>query len=161
LPRAGFGASLSAGEWHCFRVRPANHPRRRIAGAAGLLDRFLDEGLVAGLLRAAGSGSARELTAALTVGGGLSRKEALIGQGRAADLAVNVVLPFFHGMATRQGPRGEAYLQLYHRFGRLQPNELTREMAGQLLEPAWPGVVTNARRQQGLLHLHSLLTGAS
>jgi hypothetical protein len=51
LPRAGFGAPLSGQEWHCFRVRPPNHPRRRIAGAAPLLARFLGPGLVAGLGR--------------------------------------------------------------------------------------------------------------
>ena len=27
--RDGFGPALYPGEWHCFRVRPPNHPRRR------------------------------------------------------------------------------------------------------------------------------------
>lgn len=36
-------------EWHLFRVRPTNHPRRRILGAAVLLARFLEQGLAAGL----------------------------------------------------------------------------------------------------------------
>ena len=34
---AGYGCPMNAAEWHCFRVRPANHPRHRIGGAARLL----------------------------------------------------------------------------------------------------------------------------
>ncbi len=156
LPRTGFGVPLSAGEWHCFRVRPSNHPRRRISGAARLLDRYIEQGLVAGLGRVAGTGSPRELTLALEVGPDPGGKQAWIGRGRARDLAVNVVLPFLHGLGSRH-----ECLDLYQRFSKLQENELTREMADQLVDPAWGGVVTTARRQQGLLHLHSLLGGAS
>ena len=158
LPRAGFGTPLDGGEWHCFRVRPSNHPRRRIAGAAGLLDRFLEEGLTTGLLRATGDGP-RQLTLALMVTGGSGQKPTFIGPGRAADLAVNVVLPFFHGLAGDDESPGE-FLDLYQRFGRLQENELTREMAAQLLDPSWRGELNSARRQQGLLHLHSVIIGA-
>jgi hypothetical protein len=162
LPRTGFGAPLPAGEWHCFRVRPSNHPRRRISGAARLLDRFIEEGLVAGLCRVAGAGSPRELTLALEVGGDTGGEKAWIGRSRARDLAVNVVLPFLHGLAGRRagGPSPQDCLALYRRFGKLQDNELTREMADQLVDTAWGGVLTTARRQQGLLHFHSLLSGA-
>ncbi|MDP6548892.1 MAG: DUF2851 family protein [Dehalococcoidia bacterium] len=158
LPRTGFGAPLSAGEWHCFRVRPTNHPRRRIGGAARLLDRFIEEGLAAGLGRVASAGSPRELTLALEAGG----EKAWIGRARARDLAVNVVLPFLHALGSRPGggPSSGDCLALYRRFGKLQENELTREMAGQLVDPAWGGVLTTARRQQGLLHLHSLMGAA-
>ena len=164
VPRlVGFGRALMTREWHCFRVRPPNHPRHRIAGAAALLERFLEYGLLRGLMRAAASGSPKDLTSAMTVGGSPGRYEALIGQSRARDLAVNVVLPFCYGLAQSEpnGDQGQSFLDLYQRFGKLQENELTREMADQLLEPAWTGIVSNARRQQGLLHLHSQLAGAS
>ncbi len=155
VPRTGFEAPLSAGEWHCFRVRPSNHPRRRISGAARLLDRYIEEGLVAGPGRAAGAGNPRDLTLAL--------EQARIGRGWARDLAVNVVLLFFHGLGSHRagGPSSQGCLALYQLFGKLQENELTREMAGRLVDPAWSGVLTTARRQQGLLSLHSLLSGAS
>ena len=161
LPRSGFGPPLSAGEWHCFRVRPANHPRRRIGGAARLLDRFIEEGLAAGVGRVAGAGSPKELTLSLEVAGTPGGENAWVGQARARDLAVNVVLPFLHALGGRpEGrPSGRDCLAIYQRFGNLQENELTREMADQLVDPAWSGVVTTARRQQGLLHLHSLLGG--
>ena len=88
-----------------------------------------------------------------------------MGIGRARDLAVNVVLPCLHGLAEMGGDarRAESYLELYHRFGKLQDNELTREMTGQLVDPGWAAdprkLANNARRQQGLLHLKYLLSG--
>ena len=162
-PRDGFGPALYPGEWHCFRVRPPNHPRRRIAGAAVLLDRFLEVGLVQGLKQAAAGDGPKELTSALMVRGGANPKEALIGQSRARDLAVNVVLPFCYGLGDLDPAVSQrrVYQGQYQRFGKLQENRLTQEMADQLIEPGWTGVVATARRQQGLLHLHSLLTGST
>ena len=172
LPRVGFGSPLVSKEWHCFRLRPSNHPRRRIRGAAVLLDRFLDQGLVAGLAGACGSGNAKRLLSALSVSGehGLAanRQPALIGKDRASDLAVNVVLPFFHaldGLHPGRGPCGDP-LGFYRDFGNLQGNDLIREMSQQLFDPYWDvngssKIINSPRRQQGILRLHAVLTGAS
>lgn len=180
LPRGpGFGAPLTAANWHTVGVRPANHPRRRIAGAAELLARYLEPGLAADLGEVVRAASPKALEQALVVcGANISINEAgeaggaglaLVGGGWARDMAVNVVLPFLHGMAQRgeapldaNAPGGQECADLYARMGKLQENDLTREMAGQLLAPWWSdwhGVVTTARRQQGLLHLHHLLKG--
>ena len=157
----GFGALLARREWHCFRVRPANHPWRRVAGAAVLLARFLESGLVTGLQPAAESGIPSRLTAALVAG----KSD---GGGRARDLSVNVVLPFFHALETHavatapgegDSDSGQHYFHSYRRFGLLQDNELFREMRDRLFDPAWVGAIDSARRQQGLLHLHHLLRG--
>jgi hypothetical protein len=170
LPRVGLGPPMDRREWHCFRVRPANHPRLRVAGAAALLARFMEVGLVTGLQQAAESGIPSRLTAALVVGKSDAGGRSLIGPGRARDLAVNVVLPFLHALethalATAQGEGNpeadldQRYSQCYRRFGLLQDNELLREMRDRLIDPAWEGVIDSARRQQGLLHLHHLLRG--
>ena len=50
---AGLGPPMERKEWHLFRVRPSNHPAVRIGGAAELLARHLDRGLVATLGEAA------------------------------------------------------------------------------------------------------------
>ncbi len=99
------------------------------------------------------------MTLALEVTGTPGGEQAWIGRGRARDLAVNVVLPFLCalGRGSGGGPSSRDCLALYQRFGKLQENDLTREMTGQLVDPAWGGVLTTARRQQDLLHLHSLL----
>ena len=178
IPRApaGYGSPLAAGEWHCFRVRPANHPRHRIAGAARLIARFLESGLELGLIAGLGglvsAGNPGKLTSALTVAADPGQRTACVGAARARDMAVNVVLPFFHALACRApAVAGEAdasalaaagdALKLYRDFGKLQDNELTREMADRLLEPTWKKAVNSARRQQGLIHLHRQLTGAA
>lgn len=156
----GYGAPLSAAEWHCFRVRPANHPRRRIAGAARLLAPFVaatgnPAALGDELTALAAAGRPAALTAALTVAADPGEKTAYIGPPRARDLAVNVVLPCNHAL-TAAGTETSPALSLYHSFGRLQDNELTRETAARLSVPAQ--AAATARRQQGLLHLHRLLS---
>ena len=162
----GFGPAMNHEEWRLFRVRPANHPRRRIAGAAIILDRFLELGLAAGLgevVAQAADGKGVwpiKLTAAL--GAGSPDGPAYVGPGRARDLAVNAVLPFMHAWAevSGQGPGPDVSAALYHRFPRLTDNGLTREMTEQLLPARWRGAVAGARRQQGLLHLSALLKGS-
>ena len=85
---------------------------------------------------------------------------ASVGRDRARDLAINVVLPFLHGAFRNEaGPNGQVYLDLYRVYGKLQENELTREMARVLLDPSWRRLVTTARRQQGLIHLQRALAG--
>lgn len=149
----GLGPPMDRKEWHLFRVRPANHPAARIAGAAVLLARYLDCGLASGLAEAAKR--PKQLVAVLSVEG-RDGGPALIGTGRARDLAVNVVLPLLHSLA---GGAESPYLDTYHRFPRLQGNEVVREMAEQLLPEEWRQTVNSARRQQGLLRLAALLRG--
>ena len=88
---------------------------------------------------------------------------------------MNVVLPFMHAWDQCQAlEKGEAEIwsaapgvkqlgvpeQLYRRFTLLAENEITREMTSQLLPARWLRAVSNARRQQGLLHLSEVLKGA-
>ena len=164
LPRGSFGRPMDAGEWHCFRVRPANHPRRRIGGAARLLarcfDGTLEGGLVEGFARLVAEGSPRRLTDALTVtGGGVT----CVGASRAREIAVNVALPLLHGLADTRGDVGEVdnCLGLYRKVGRLADNEVAREMAGLLSVAGLPLPKMSARRQQGLIHLQRVLAGAA
>ena len=172
----GMGPPMNQAEWRLFRVRPANHPRRRIVGAATLLERFFERGLAEGLGEvvsqagggdsnpdgALGEGKVRpaRLTEALCAHA-LSGP-AFIGPGRAKELAVNAVLPFMHAWweVAGQGPGPEAAAALYRRYPLLTKNELTREMTSQLLPVRWHGAVAGARRQQGLLHLAALLNGS-
>ena len=149
----GLGPVMEGKEWHLFRVRPANHPAARIEGAAELVTRFLDRGLLAGLAGECRSPS--QLTTALRVDG-RGGNTAPVGAGRARDMAVNGTLPLLHGL---DGGTESPYLALYCRFPKLQDNEVAREMAEQLLPEQWRPEVNSARRQQGLLHLAALLRG--
>ena len=150
----GLGPSMTRKDWHLFRVRPSNHPKSRISGAAELVARFLHKGLVSGLSEASGSPSL--VTSALAVGGN-EGGSAPIGAARARDLAVNVVLPLLHAL---DGESDSPYLALYRRFPKLQGNEVGREMEQQLFPGESRSEVNTARRQQGLLHLAASLRGA-
>ena len=137
--------------WKVFRVRPSNHPLRRIEGAAMLIDRALDEGLVSVLARSVREGIHRPVIDRLSV-------PPFIGEGRAREVAVNVALPFMYawGGIARDRELRTASQEIYRRMPGLADNEITREMK-RLLPP---GVDTRgARRQQGLIHLYKHMRG--
>jgi len=140
----GIASAMGRREWHLFRVRPTNHPRRRILAAAMLLDRFLEQGLAAGLREEVHReevhrSSPARLTAALCA---QSRTgAAYVGRGRAIDLAVNAVLPFMHAWegGIPCGSGAGAAEGLYERFPLLGDNEITREMTPNCFRPVGMG----------------------
>ena len=127
-------------------MRPANHPLRRIEGAALLFTRFAESGLASELERLMDAKSGRLLTERLTV-------PSLIGRGRASDMVVNVVLPFMHAYGGVRGSEAvvKASTRLYREHPSLHDNEVTTEMR-RLLNA--PDAAVGAMRQQGLLHLY-------
>jgi len=96
---------------------------------------------------------------AMTMEKGLAMKKgksptALLGRGRAGEIAVNVVLPFFTAYARQNKNIGleNRVLDTYLRYPALPANELTRYMSGIL----WGGGEgkLSACLQQGLIHLY-------
>lgn len=79
------------------------------------------------------------------------------GQGPGSQLCPALHARLGGGQRTRAG--SYTSIGLYHWFPLLAANEVTREMAEQLLPAEWLGTVANARRQQGLLHLLAFLKG--
>jgi hypothetical protein len=150
---------LSLSRWHLFRVRPENHPARRLTGAAHLLARFRDEGLLEGVLRLVGesrSDIGRLEAGFIVAGEGYHSpgRRALIGQGRAREIVVNIALPFAFAWAEAnyEASLAEAALWLYRIYPKSNENEITRGLT-KLLGSKASGLVDSARRQQGLLHL--------
>ena len=76
--------------WRTSGVRPANHPRRRIAALAHYISASDDLGF-AHWLASAVDGGAGSLIQTLTVASG--EGVALVGEARAKEIAVNAVLP--------------------------------------------------------------------
>lgn len=140
------GRAMSSSEWRTFRVRPANHPLRRIEGAALLFAPFAESGLAAALERLMDAEGGRLLTKRLTV-------PSLIGRGRASDMVVNVVLPFMHayGGVRESEATVETSVRLYREHPALPDNDVAAEMR-RLLNA--PDAAAGAMRQQGLLHLY-------
>ena len=121
LPRT---SRVSVKEWAVSGGRPPNHPMRRVVGAARLMDRFVESGLLTGLVGAVAEGRAVVLLRLLSAAPHM-------GDGRAREIAVNAVLPFLYAWAGLRRDRRlkESSLDLYRRFPKLPGNAVTREMA--------------------------------
>ncbi|MFQ5863136.1 MAG: DUF2851 family protein, partial [Candidatus Brocadiales bacterium] len=164
-------------DWHWSGVRPLNQPPRRIAAMSHLLVRSLDGGIFRDLLtifeevrrKKAGRAStaARKLEVYfsdagiedgfwsyyLTPGGKRLKVPArLIGRERAAIIFMNVVLPLFLVYARGNHDSGlEAVLhEAYKRHRKNSADSVIRFMTRRVLPEGWSGMVSNARRQQGL-----------
>ena len=140
--------------WRLSGVRPANHPVRRVLGAAHLVDRYVKLGLVRGMEEGVRMGGAHHLVQGLTV-------KPFIGTATARVVAVNAVLPFLYAWAgvRRDSTLRRGCLELYRTFPSLEDNGITREMR-RLMSPEIEAVQTRgARRHQGLIHLYKAMVG--
>ena len=143
LDASGLDETAHPGEhpgWKTTGVRPVNHPRRRIRGAAALAARVSDEGLIAACERAVAEGrtSLERLFVVEGPGG------ALIGAGRAREIVVNAVLP----LLAVGNPHAE---DVFVQYPSLPENSLTRE--ARRLTGA-QGMRLSACEQLGLVRLY-------
>ena len=138
---------LTEKDWHLFRVRPSNHPARRIIGMALILDGCLDEGIAATFAAVLSQEGSKGLTA-------LMEHRPYIGKGRARDMLINIALPFLHAYAVDRDNRNlsDAAQAAYTTAPKLQENEITREV--RRLLNIGKGVKVTARRQQGMIGLY-------
>jgi len=162
---------MSHHDWHLFKVRPNNAPERRLLAMSYLILRYRQEGLLAAVVNmvkaASGDRCHRRLAAGLVVttegsganhfNFGLSRysqSSTLLGSGRAADIIVNVLLPFTFAWSqfTAQPELAREALSLYQSYPRLPLNTVERHMMRQLGLDSTS--VNSARRQQGLIHIY-------
>ena len=157
--------------WQFFRVRPANSPLRRIVGINLLLQRYRENGLPHGLVALV-----REVppeNGSRVLEDGLMTEDAgywagrfdfgkgypglnkwLIGQTRAAEIAINILLPFVYGRGKENGETAlaEKALALFDSYPPAETNTVARHMMAQF--GLRGSQVNSARRQQGLLHLY-------
>ena len=140
---------MQSSQWRTFRVRPSNHPVRRILGGSHLMDRYSFSGLASGLQEDVRTLEGSRLRGRLEAG-------PFVGPGRAGDLTVNAVLPFVRAMAEERGDRELARrcLETYRAFPALGANDVTREMARLMGRDRVSGLARGARRQQGLIHMY-------
>ena len=139
--------ALSKRDWHLFRVRPSNHPCRRIIGMAHILVDCLDDGIADTFAAVLPQNGVKALTTRL-------EQRPYIGKGRARDMLINIALPFLHAYAAATGDKAlaDTAQAAYAAAPKLQDNEITREMR-RLLNTDRELKMT-ARRQQGMIHLY-------
>jgi len=151
LPRV---KPLDKAEWRLFRVRPSNHPVRRIIGAALMLDGCIERGLLSASIEDLTLGGQKALTARYS-------HPPYVGRSRALDIVVNVSLPLLHAYAGHIDDQAlaDTALDAYAGVPKMQDNEITREM--RRLCNIDSDVKLTARRQQGLIHLYKTAVGKS
>jgi hypothetical protein len=167
------GELLTEADWQFFRLRPENFPTVRLAGAARLIPGFLDGDLFKSVIRIVkdvdreNSPALKELSSRFTVMadgfwkqhycfGGKSnvRVEKLVGDHRAHDIVLNVVIPvcLLYARLFRDKDVRAGTMRVLERCPSSGDNAMTRIMKQQLLR----GRVTidSAMMQQGVLQLY-------
>ncbi len=153
LRRLPLRRPIRKGEWTTSGVRPANHPARRVLGAACIVDSLLDLGpaeSIAGVVRGTDLRGLSDMLSA----------KPFVGAGRGRELMANAALPFTHALGRRRGDEelSRASLEMFGRLPALQENSVTREMRRILAEAGKSVGPGGARRQQGLMHLYKSIT---
>jgi len=167
-------AAMSANAWQLFKVRPNNFPVRRLVAMSYLVHRYRSKGIfetVVNIISKVPVGEGyHQLEKGLVVTtsgywashydfglGSRIKTSTLLGARRAADIAVNVLLPFAFawGRASCLPGLESKALDLYHHYPGLIVNAVERHMKNQLgLDSR---VVNSAQRQQGLIHIYNSL----
>ncbi len=167
--------SLPRGSWQTFRVRPDNHPVRRLGAAVELMRRWLKGPGMVNDLRAAVSeaenprDAATRLTDALVIPSTgywatssdfgrmrRSRPSALIGRGRALDMLATAVLPFMLAVADLDSDTDleQRTRQVYAALPNPGESEAARRARHLITgNSGGPSPRLSARRYQGFLSL--------
>ncbi|HEX6509825.1 MAG TPA: DUF2851 family protein [Chloroflexota bacterium] len=141
-------AHLSPDSWRLTRLRPANHPARRLEGMVDLLDRLRPSVARALLALVEDASSPADIRRGLEA---RSHDAAWIGSGRADELAVSVVLPFVGATPGGAGLAERVFLQ----YPSPPHNRWTRHMLELLRLAGHVNVrVRTAAEHQGLHHLY-------
>ncbi len=153
--------AVPATAWETARVRPANHPARRLLAMAAWLAAH-PEGLTAALLVPLAENAeeprraVRALREALRPPSRFLKAEASpVGADRATEIAVNVVLPFALAYGLRVGDESlvAATEAVWESLPAPRDNAVTLAMREQLSDTTLLRVRT-ARHQQGLIALY-------
>jgi len=166
--------AMSLNAWHLFKVRPNNFPVRRLVAMSYLIVRYRQKGILDGLVNmvkeVALSQSYNRLEKGLVVTasgywashfdfgpGSRIKSPPLLGSSRAADIAVNVLLPFMvaWGKLTSRLEIERKALDLYHSYPKLAVNSIEKHMTNQLKLSS--SLINSAQRQQGLIHIYNTL----
>jgi len=166
----GIKETMNGLDWRFFRVRPGNFPTRRIAAASYLLSSYgggLLEDMLSLVSQSPLSKIQKELERSLVVrvGGywashfdfGIEARwnPSLLGRGRAREIVVNILLPFFFAWAEKfsQPWLRDRAVELYRNHPQLGENWVTRYMEGRIFGE-YELKANSACRQQGLIHLY-------
>jgi hypothetical protein len=168
---AGKGVNtMSEADWNFSHIYPNNSPVRRIVALGYLVERYCQGKLLTGILQlvkeAPLPNGHHTLEKGLTVAGdgywrdhfdfgvrAKTKMSALLGNSKAGEIAINVVLPFAFSWGKSAGEREltRKAMELYHSYPKLAENDITRHMYRQLCLKGLSDFT--ACHQQGLIHI--------
>jgi hypothetical protein len=162
--------TMRKNDWNLSHIYPNNSPVRRIVAQSYLLDRYREQGLLPGVLQLVKEVPSpkghRVLEEGLIVtGDGYWRNHfdfdtrsktsisALLGNSKAGEIAMNVVLPFVFswGKMFNEPELTEKAMEIYSSHPKLPEHEITRQMTKQLSLEGHSDLT--ACQQQGLIHI--------
>ncbi len=163
------GGVLPWSSWNLFKVRPNNSPLRRLAALTYLVQRYRGTGLLASITHLVAVTLVEyphRLAEALLVSTDgywathydfnkacLRLSRSLLGSDRAADIVINIILPFI--CALEEGYLSEKALAIYRVYPALPSNSVEKHLQQQL--SLKENAVNFACRQQGLIHIYKTL----
>ncbi len=145
--------NMSYADWHFFRMHPKNFPSSRLLAAASLFDQYLDNGLLEGVMNLARKASPGKGSTSIEKGIIIPD---LLGQGRAREIAVNVILPFSLAWAqtNTQQRLKQHILKLYQKYPKSGENQVIRYLEKLFWYDGKSKIINSAQRQQGMVHLY-------
>jgi len=162
--------TMKESDWNLSHIYPNNSPVRRLVAQSYLLERYCEGKLLAGILQLVKETPLPKghhvLENSLTVAGdgywrdhfdfdvrSKTKISALLGNSKAGEIAVNVILPFAFswGELANEAKLTEHAIELYRNYPKLAENCITRHMKKQL-DFEEPFDFT-ACHQQGLIHV--------
>ena len=145
--------SMSYADWHFFRMHPKNFPNSRLMAAAHLLDQYLNNGLLEEAMNLVRKATPSKRSTAIEKGFVIPD---LIGQGRAREIAINVILPFSLALAqTNSETRFKQHvLELYKIYPKSGETQIIRYLSKLFWGDGKPKIINSAQRQQGMIHLY-------
>jgi hypothetical protein len=162
--------TMKDSDWSLSHIYPNNYPVRRIVAQSYLLEHYCEERLLAGILQLVKEAPMPKghhaLENGLTVAGdgywrdhfdfdarSKTKISALLGNSKAGEIAVNVILPFAFswGKLADEAKLTENAIELYRNYPKLTENCITHHMAKQLCLEDLPDFT--ACHQQGLIHI--------
>lgn len=162
--------TMKEADWNLSQIYPNNSPVRRIVAHSYVLERYSEEKLLPGILQLVEEAhlpnGRHVFESGLSVAGDCywrdhfdfdlkskTKISALLGNNKAGEIAINVILPFAFSWAelTAEAKLVENAMCLYHNYPGLAENCVTRHMATQFCLKEFSDMT--ACHQQGLIHI--------
>jgi hypothetical protein len=142
--------------WELYKVRPDNLPALRIEALSHLLYYYRERGWLQSFVNIIRQNPLDRMRQKLESAFVVKTKDGrvLLGKDRAAEIIINVLLPFAWSWSRRnhEPNLSRKVMKIYRLYPRMESNSIERHMLQQLSLDRRQ--VNSARRQQGLIHLY-------